>query len=55
MNNWKTSLAGVGAICVAIGGALVAIFDGNAATNVDIPLVLAAITAGVGLIIAKDS
>ena len=55
MKNTKTTLAGIGAILVAVGGALKAVFDGDASTNVDIASTVAAITAGFGLIMAKDA
>ena len=47
--NWKTTLAGVGAILVAVGGALKALFDGDPATNLDIAATIAAVTIGFGL------
>lgn len=53
--NWKTTAAGVGAILVAVGGALKALFDGDPATNLDVAATIAAITAGIGLIAAKDA
>jgi hypothetical protein len=53
--NWKTTLAGVGAILVAVGGALKALFDGDPATNLDIAATIAAVTIGFGLIAAKDA
>lgn len=55
MKNTKTTLAGVGAILVAIGGAMKALFDGDPATNLDITTTIAAVTAGIGLIWAKDA
>lgn len=55
MKNWKTTLAGVGAILVAVGGALTALFDGNAVTNVDLTATIAAVSAGIGLIVAGDA
>jgi hypothetical protein len=55
MKNTKTTLAGIGAILVAVGGALKALFDGDASTNVDLAATIAAVTAGVGLIAAKDA
>ena len=55
MKNTKTTLAGVGAILVAVGGALKAIFDGDPSTNVDLTTTIAAVTAGIGLIWAKDA
>lgn len=55
MNNRKTTLAGIGAILVAVGGALKALFDGDPSTNLDITTTVTAITAGLGLIMAKDA
>lgn len=55
MKNTKTTLAGIGAILVAVGGALKAIFDGDASTNVDLAATIAAVTAGIGLVMAKDA
>jgi len=55
MKNTKTTLAGIGAILVAIGGALKAIFDGDPTTSVDPTSTIAAISAGIGLIMAKDA
>jgi len=53
--NLKTTLAGIGSILVAIGGALSALFDSDPATNVDLTVTIAAVTAGIGLIAAKDA
>ena len=55
MKNTKTTLAGVGAILVAVGGALKALFDGDPTTNLDLTTTIAAVTAGLGLIMAKDA
>ena len=55
MKNTKTTLAGVGAILIAVGGALRASFDNDPTTNLDIAATIAAITAGIGLIMAKDA
>lgn len=55
MKNTKTTIAGIGAILVAVGGALKALFDGDASTNMDLTATIAAISAGVGLIMAKDA
>ena len=55
MKNTKTTLAGIGAILVAVGGALKAIFDGDPSSNVDLAATIAAISAGIGLIMAKDA
>lgn len=53
--NAKTTLAGIGSILAAVGFALKAIFDNDPATNVDIGATIAAVTAGIGLIMAKDA
>ena len=55
MKNTKTTLAGVGAILIAVGGALRAAFDADPSTNIDIASTIAAVTAGLGLIMAKDA
>ena len=55
MKNTKTTLAGVGAILIAVGGALRAAFDNDPSTNIDIASTIAAVTAGIGLILAKDA
>jgi hypothetical protein len=55
MKNTKTTLAGLGAILVAVGGALKAVFDNDPTTNLDLTTTIAAVTAGIGLIWAKDA
>jgi hypothetical protein len=50
MKNTKTTLAGIGAVLVAVGGAMKALFDGDPSTNLDIAATIAAVTAGIGLI-----
>jgi len=55
MKNSKTTLAGIGAILIALGTALKAAFDGDPATNVDFTATAIAISAGIGLILAKDA
>ena len=55
MKNTKTTLAGIGAILVAVGGAMKALFDGDPGTNLDLTTTIAAVTAGIGLIWAKDA
>mgnify|MGYP006269840337 CR=1 FL=1 len=52
MKNWKTTVAGIGAILVAVGSAAKSYATGQ---PVDIPTVVSAIMAGVGLILAKDA
>jgi hypothetical protein len=55
MSNRNTTVCGIAAIVVAIGSALTSFFDGDPTTTMDIGATIAAITAGVGLILAKDS
>ena len=55
MKNRNTTVAGIGAILVAIGSMLTAIFDGDPATLPDYATAVAAVMAGVGLIFAKDA
>lgn len=54
-SSWKTTAAGIGAILVAVGSALTATFDADPATVADWGAVVAAIIAGVGLIMARDN
>jgi hypothetical protein len=53
--NWKTTACGVCAILVALATGLSAIIDNDPKTNIDIGATVAAITAGIGLIFAKDA
>jgi ABC-type cobalamin transport system permease subunit len=55
MKSWKTTVGGIGAILAAVGGALNLLFDNNPATNPDWTGVVSAVTAGVGLIFARDN
>jgi len=53
--SWKTTTAGIGAILVAVGGAMSAMFDADPATVPDWGAVIAAVIAGIGLITARDN
>lgn len=53
--SWRTTVAGVGAMLVAIGGALSATFDNDPATTADWTAVIAACIAGFGLLFARDN
>ena len=53
--NIKTTILGIATLVTAVSSALVALFDGDPLTNFDIGSVVAAITAGLGLILAKDA
>ena len=55
MHNRNTTIAGIGAILVAVGGLITAMFDGDATTAPDYASVVAAIIAGIGLVFAKDA
>lgn len=55
MNNKNTTIAGIGAVLVAVGGILTVMFDGDASTVPDWTTAVAAVMAGVGLIFAKDA
>ena len=55
MSSPKTTLAGVGAILVAVGAAMSAMFDADPLTTPQWDVVIAAVLAGIGLIFAKDS
>ena len=48
-------MAGIGAILVAVGTAMKALFDGDPATTFDLTSTVTAISAGIGLILAKDA
>ena len=52
--NWKTTVAGLGAIMVAVGVAMQAHFDGNPETTVQWEILITAVCAGVGLLFARD-
>ena len=54
MKNWKTTVAGIGAILVALGAAAKAFATGGFAA-IDLATTLASISAGFGLIFASDS
>lgn len=57
MNNksWKTTASGISAIVAAVAGAAQLLLDNNPATNPDWTAVIAAVTAGFGLIFARDN
>lgn len=54
MKSWQTTLAGVFTILAAVSSAGLALVDGNPATSPDWGVLIAAITAGYGLIKARD-
>lgn len=54
-HNVKTTVLGIATILTAAGTAIVAILDGDPATTFDMGTTIAAITAGIGLIMAKDA
>lgn len=54
MKSPKTTIAGIGAILVAIGSLASAYFDNDPATVPDFAAAAAAVIAGLGLVFAKD-
>jgi hypothetical protein len=55
MKSWKTTAAGISAAVAAIASAVSALVDNNPATNPDWAAVIAAVTAGIGLVFARDN
>lgn len=55
MNSYRTSIMGILTILVAIGSAALAEIDGKPETRADWTSVIAAITAGAGLLAARDN
>jgi hypothetical protein len=53
--SWRTTVAGIGAILVAVGGALSATFDNDPLTVADWTAVVASVIAGFGLLAARDN
>lgn len=51
----KTTALGVATILTAVSSAVMAMLDNDPATTFDIAAVIAACTAGIGLIFAKDA
>ena len=52
--SWKTTLAGLSAIIVAVLSAINLLIDGNPSTNPDWGVTVSAVIAGIGLIFGKD-
>ena len=55
MKSWKTTAAGIAAIVAAIALAILHQFDSDPATIADWSAVITALTAGVGLVLARDN
>ena len=53
--SWKTTAAGICAILVAIGTAIIALVDGDPKTSINFEATMVAISAGVGLLAARDN
>jgi hypothetical protein len=53
--NRNTTGFGIGSILVAVGGVLTALFDGDPLTVPDYATAVAAVLAGVGLIMSADA
>lgn len=54
-HDFKTTALGIATILTVLSAAAVAFLDGDPATNFDIATVIAGVTAGIGLILAKDA
>jgi hypothetical protein len=55
MKNWRTTTIGIIAIATAVMGFIKATIDGDPTTEPDFAALTAALTAGIGLIFAKDA
>ena len=55
MKSKETTIAGICAILMAIVAAVTLLVDGNANTNPDYTVTIAAISAGIGLLRARDN
>ena len=53
--SWRTTTLGVLAIITGVAGFLKATLDGDPATDPDMAALVAAISAGLGLVFAKDA
>lgn len=53
--SWRTTTLGILAILTAAAGFLQATLDGDPMTEPDMAALIAAVTAGLGLIFAKDA
>jgi len=54
MKNIRSTLLGIGTILGAVAMALVAMFDGDPTTVVNIEATIAAISAGIGLMLMRE-
>jgi len=55
MKSWKTTVAGIAAIIAAIALAIANEFDADPATVADWGAAIAALSAGLGLLFARDN
>lgn len=55
MKSWKTTAAGVAAAIAAIATAAKALWDGDPATSPEWGVVAAAVSAAIGLFLARDN
>ena len=53
--SWRTTSLGIFTIVVALGDAAKLLLDNDVVTNPDWNVVAAAITAGIGLVMARDN
>jgi hypothetical protein len=53
--SWKTTVAGIAGIVIAIASCVQSLFDGDPATVPNYEIALAAVITGLGLIFARDN
>ena len=53
--SWKTTVAGIATILVGLGNAIMQFIGGGGFSGVNFTVLFAAVTTGVGLIVAKDA
>lgn len=53
--SWKTTVTGIVAVLSAVTAAATLLLDGNPTTNPDWTSTIAAVSAGLGLIFARDN
>jgi hypothetical protein len=53
--SWRTTTLGIVAVLTAVLGFVKATIDGDATTEPDMAALIAALSAGIGLIFAKDA
>ena len=55
LKNWKTTVAALGMLGIALGHALPLLFDGNPNTNPDFNVLIPEVMAAIALLFAGDA